>query len=59
MDHNEQKLIAYYNKFPEDKRLDSKHGQVEYRLTRHFIDRAMTDLDAAGADVLGAIYAEA
>lgn len=46
MDPNEQKLIAYYNKFPEDKRLDSRHGQVEYRLTRHFVDRAMTDAGA-------------
>lgn len=27
---NEKELINYYNKFKEDKRLDTKHGQVEF-----------------------------
>ena len=27
---NEKELISYYNKFNEDKRLDTKHGQVEF-----------------------------
>ncbi len=31
------KLIAYYNKFNEEKRLDSRHGQVEYVLSMHVI----------------------
>lgn len=30
-------LEEYYNKFNEDKRLLSRHGQVEYAVTRHFI----------------------
>lgn len=48
MDWHDQKLIAYYNKFPEEKRLDSRHGQVEYRLTRHFINQAISDMGAEG-----------
>lgn len=31
------KLEEYYNKFNEEKRLDSRHGQVEYRLTMKYI----------------------
>lgn len=31
------KLIAYYNKFNEEKRLDSRHGQVEYVMSMHVI----------------------
>ncbi len=30
-------LEEYYNKFNEEKRLDSRHGQVEYRLTMKYI----------------------
>lgn len=48
MDQHDQKLIAYYNKFPEEKRLNSRHGQVEYRLTRHFINQAISDMGAEG-----------
>ena len=29
----QEKLIAYYNKFNEDKRLLSRHGQVEFQTT--------------------------
>ena len=32
-------LIAYYNKFNEEKRLQSRHGQVEYHTTMHYIHR--------------------
>lgn len=31
------KLIEYYNKFNEDKRLTSPHGQVEYRITMKYV----------------------
>lgn len=31
------KLEAYYNKFNEDKRLLSRHGQVEFHTTMHYI----------------------
>lgn len=30
-------IEEYYNKFNEDKRLDSRHGQVEYRITMKYI----------------------
>ena len=30
-------LVAYYNKFNEEKRLLSRHGQVEYHTTMHYI----------------------
>lgn len=37
------KLVDYYNKFNEDKRLLSRHGQVEYNTTMHYIQK-MIDL---------------
>lgn len=30
-------LEKYYNKFPEEKRLGSRRGQVEYRVTMKYI----------------------
>lgn len=30
-------LEAYYNKFNEEKRLNSRHGQVEYRISMKYI----------------------
>ena len=30
-------LEKYYNKFNEDKRLKSRHGQVEFAVTTHYI----------------------
>lgn len=30
-------LVQYYNKFNEEKRLDSRHGQVEYRISMKYI----------------------
>ncbi len=35
---NTEELIAYYNKFNEDKRLNTRHGQVEYRTCMHYIE---------------------
>ena len=32
-----EELVQYYNKFNEEKRLDSRHGQVEYRVTMKYI----------------------
>lgn len=32
-------LVDYYNKFNEEKRLLSRHGQVEYHTTMHYIHR--------------------
>ena len=34
---NEENLIKYYNKFNEDKRLNSKHGQVEFITSMKYI----------------------
>ena len=36
---NEQELINYYNKFNEDKRLNSKHGQVEFLTAIKYIEK--------------------
>ena len=40
---NEQELINYYNKFNEDKRLNSRHGQVEFITTMHYIHEFLKD----------------
>ena len=32
------KLEEYYNKFNEEKRLSSRHGQVEFRVSMHYIE---------------------
>ena len=37
-------LVEYYNKFNEDKRLLSRHGQVEYAVTRHYLDECLKTL---------------
>ncbi len=37
-----EKLISYYNKFNEDKRLKSRHGQVEFHTTMAFIERYLS-----------------
>lgn len=34
---NEENLITYYNKFNEDKRLNTRHGQIEYITTMKYI----------------------
>ena len=36
---NEENLVKYYNKFNEDKRLNTKHGQIEFRTAIHYIDK--------------------
>lgn len=40
-------LEEYYNKFNEEKRLNSRHGQVEYRVSMKYI-HAYLDEAAAG-----------
>ena len=39
------RLIAYYNKFNEEKRLDSRHGQVEFVLSMHIIHECLEKMD--------------
>lgn len=41
-------LEEYYNKFNEEKRLDSRHGQVEYRLTMKYIHDVLEGIAAQG-----------
>lgn len=36
---NEENLVKYYNKFNEDKRLKTKHGQVEYLTAMKYIEK--------------------
>ena len=42
---NEKELIKYYNKFKEDKRLDTKHGQVEFLTAIKYIKKFLKDND--------------
>ena len=36
---NEEKLVTYYNKFNEDKRLTHRHGIVEFNTTMHYLKK--------------------
>ena len=36
---SENEIVKYYNKFCEDKRLLSRHGQVEFAVTMHYIKK--------------------
>ena len=42
---NEENLINYYNKFNEDKRLNTRHGQVEYITTLKYIHDYLKEND--------------
>lgn len=42
---NEENLINYYNKFNEDKRLNTKRGQVEYIITMNYIHKFLKEGD--------------
>ncbi len=43
---NEENLINYYNKFNEDKRLNSRHGQVEFITSLKYIKEYLKDMDS-------------
>ena len=43
-------LEQYYNKFNEEKRLQSRHGQVEYHTTMHYIHRYLDRLQEEQKD---------
>ena len=36
---NEEKLIKYYNKFNEDKRLTRKHAKIEFLTSIHYLEK--------------------
>ena len=42
---NEDNLIEYYNKFNEDKRLNSRHGQVEYITSMKYIHACLEKME--------------
>ncbi len=42
---NEENLIKYYNKFNEDKRLNSKYGQVEFITSLKYINEYLKDME--------------
>ena len=43
-------LEAYYNKFNEEKRLNSRHGHVEYVVTMHYLNQYLEALEAEGRE---------
>ncbi|MBP3920652.1 MAG: class I SAM-dependent methyltransferase [Bacilli bacterium] len=42
---NEENLIKYYNKFNEDKRLNTRHGQIEFITTMKYIKKYLKQND--------------
>ena len=42
---NEENLITYYNKFNEDKRLNTRHGTIEFITTMKYIHKYLKDND--------------
>lgn len=40
-----EELVAYYNKFNEDKRLLTRHGQVEYITSMHYIHKHLETME--------------
>ncbi|MCR5149137.1 MAG: methyltransferase domain-containing protein [Eubacterium sp.] len=44
-------LEKYYNKFNEDKRLKTRHGQVEFRTTMHYIHEAVRYLQEKSSEI--------
>lgn len=43
-------IEAYYNKFNEEKRLDSRHGQVEYQITMKYVHDCLQECELQGRD---------
>lgn len=45
-------LEAYYNKFNEEKRLNSRHGRTEFFVTMHYLNQHLEMLEK-GTDQCG------
>ena len=45
-------LEEYYNKFNEEKRLNSRHGQIEFRLSMKYIHECIANLDTKNIKIL-------
>lgn len=48
---SEKDIVKYYNKFCEDKRLNSRHGQIEFKITMKYILTNLNKFDK-GAKIL-------
>lgn len=44
-------LEQYYNKFNEEKRLNSRYGQVEFRTSMHYIHKCLEKVAASGREI--------
>lgn|SRR5574344_312135 len=51
---NEEELIKYYNKFNEDKRLNTKHGMVEYLTAMKYIHKCLDNFNNPSIIDIGA-----
>lgn len=51
---NEQELIKYYNKFNEEKRLNTRHGQVEYQTSIKYINMYLEKMNNQSIIDIGA-----
>ncbi len=51
MNSGSEYLIEYYNKFNEDKRLLSRHGQVEYVITMRHLNEYLESLESQKSDI--------
>ncbi len=51
---NEQELIKYYNKFNEEKRLNTRHGQVEYQTSLKYINMYLKKMNNPSIIDIGA-----
>ena len=51
-------LEAYYNKFNEEKRLDSRHGRVEFVTSMHYIHQCLDEIVKERAKELEEISSE-
>lgn len=51
---NEQELIKYYNKFNEEKRLNTRHGQVEYQTSLKYINMYLKQMNNPSIIDIGA-----
>ena len=49
------KLEEYYNKFNEEKRLDSRHGQVEYRVSMKYIHEYLDEAAAKNRNAAASV----
>ena len=46
-------LEEYYNKFNEDKRLDSRHGRVEFQTSMHYIHKYLKSQNKLKGKIYG------